>query len=236
MDMHETKHISEVCKMLDTTSRTIRYYEQLGLIHSTRETPSAPRRLDAENIEQLRRILFLRKIGLSLDEIAIVCREKRDAAELIRSKSVAFSAEITALMERVKLLEYVIEAAEKNEDIYALDLQRESEKLDASHLKTAEIIVDLLLSRRFSEIIPYLIPELRENLTPEFMELSWNRFMEPCGAYITVIKRKTEGTTVKYFLQFEKTGIMIIIPFKGEMLGGLLFKYWNETKRSSEYV
>ncbi len=73
--MQETKHISEVCKLLGTTSRTIRYYEQLGLIHSTRETPSAPRRLDADNIEQLRRILFLRKIGLSLDEITTVCRE-----------------------------------------------------------------------------------------------------------------------------------------------------------------
>ena len=42
-------------------------------------------------------------------------------------------------MERVKLLERVIEAAEKHEDIYALDLQRESEELDASHLKTAEL-------------------------------------------------------------------------------------------------
>ena len=229
--MYETKHISEVCKLLDTTSRTIRYYEQLGLIRSTRETPSAPRRLDAENIEQLRRILFLRKIGLSLDEIMIVCREKKDAAELIRSKSVALAAEITTLMERVKLLERVIEAAEKNEDIYTLDLQRESEKLDASHLKTAEIIVDLMLSRRFSEISPYIRPELREHLTPEFMEKSWERFIVPCGAFVAMVKRETEGIIVKYFLRFEKIGAMIVIPFKGEMLGGLFLKYWNEKEQ-----
>ena len=231
MDMHETKHISEVCKMLDTTSRTIRYYEQLGLIYSTRETPSAPRRLDAENIEQLRRILFLRKIGLSLDEIAIVCREKKDAAELIRSKSVVLSGQISALMERVKLLKRVIEAAEKNEDIYALDLQRESEKLDASHLRTAEIIVNLLLSRRFAEITPYLQPEVREHLTPELIENAWAKFMEMCGAYVAVIKRETEGVIVKYYLQFEKNGIMIVIPFDGEMPAGLLLKCWNEKEQ-----
>ena len=234
--MHETKHISEVCKLLNTTSRRIRYYEQLGLIHSTRETPSAPRRLDAENIEQLRRILFLRKIGLSMDEITIICREKQDAAELIRSKSVALSAEITALMERIKLLERVIEAAEKNEDIYALDLQRESEELDASHLKTAEIIADLMLSRRFAEISPYIRPDLREYLTPEFIEKSWDRFIEPCGAFVAIVKRETEGIIVRYYLQFEKIGAVIAIAFKGEMLGGLLMKYWNGTKRSIKYV
>ena len=231
MDMHETKHISEVCKLLGTTSRTIRYYEQFGLIHSTRETPSAPRRLDAENIEQLRRILFLRQIGLSLDEITVVCSGKKDAAELIRSKSVAFAAEITALMERVKLLERVSEAAEKNEDIYALDLQKESEKLDASHLKTAETVVNLMLSSRFAEIVPYIRPELREHLTPEFMKQSMERFLEPCGAFVAKVKRKTEGTIVNYYLQYEKVGAMIIIPFKGEMLGGLWLKYWNERKQ-----
>ena len=228
MNMHETKHISEVCKLLDTTSRTIRYYEQLGLIHSTRETPSAPRRLDAENIEQLRRILFLRKIGLSLDEIATVCREKKDAAELIRSKSVALSAEITALMERIKLLERVIEAAEKHEDIYALDLQKESDQLDTSHLQTAEIIADLLLSRRFAEITPYLLPETREILTPKVIETAWDRFTEACGAFIAKIKRRTEGITVRYYLKFERSGVVIVLPFKGEMPGGLLLQYWNE--------
>ena len=233
--MDETKHISEVCKLLKTTSRTIRYYEQLGLIHSTRETPSAPRRLDAENIEQLRRILFLRQIGLSLDEITVVCREKQDAAELIRSKSVAFSAEITALLERIKLLERVIEAAEKHEDIYALDLHKESEMLDASHLKTAEIIVNLMLSRRFREILPYLRPELREHLTPEYLEKTWDRFTEPCGAYIAAVKRETEGSIVNYYLQFEKIGVMIVIPFEGELLGGLLVKYWND-KEQKKYV
>ena len=233
MDMHEAKHISEVCKLLDTTSRTIRYYEQLGLIHSTRETPSAPRRLDAENIEQLRRILFLRKIGLSLDEITVVFREKTDAAELIRSKSIALSAEITALMERIKLLERVMEAAEKNEDIYALDLQRESEELDASHLKTAEIIAELMLSRRFAEIIPYLRPELREHLTPAYIEQSWERFTEPCGAFVARVKRETEGAIVRYYLQFEKVGAVIVIPFKGEMLGGLFLQYWNEKEQGT---
>ena len=231
MNMNNTKHISEVCKLLGTTSRTIRYYEQLGLIHSSRETPSAPRRLDAENIELLRRILFLRKIGLSLDEITVVLREKKDAAELIRSKSVAFSAEITALMERIKLLERVIEASENNGDIYALDLQKEAENLDTSHLKTADMIVGLLLSRRFAEITPYLQPEIREHLTPEIIEKAWDRFTQPCGAYVADLKRETEGIFVKCYLQFEKTVVMIVIPFSGEMLSGLLMKYWNEKEQ-----
>ena len=70
MHMQEFITINEVCKMLGTTSRTIRYYEQCGLLRTTRTVKSAPRRLDSESIERLRKILFLRKLGLSLDEIA----------------------------------------------------------------------------------------------------------------------------------------------------------------------
>ena len=56
--------------MLDMTPRTIRYYEERGLVKTVRESKTAQRRLDKDNIERLRNIRFLRMIGLSLDEIS----------------------------------------------------------------------------------------------------------------------------------------------------------------------
>ena len=122
--MNDTKHISEVCKLLHTTSRTIRYYEQLGLIRTSRETPTAPRRLDSENMEKLRKILFLRQIGLTLDEISEIVRSGADAAEVLRSKEKEIFAEIAALKQRIRLLERVTKAAETGGDIYALEMEQ----------------------------------------------------------------------------------------------------------------
>ena len=61
--MSELKCIKEVCKMLDMTPRTIWYYEQRGLVKTVRESKTALRRLDADNIERLRKIRFLRRLG-----------------------------------------------------------------------------------------------------------------------------------------------------------------------------
>ncbi|MBP5377944.1 MAG: MerR family transcriptional regulator [Ruminococcus sp.] len=119
--MSELKYINEVCKMLDTTSRTIRYYEQLGLIKTVRGSKTAPRQLDSEMIERLRKILFLRKLGLGLDDIAEVIDSDEKATELIIRKKAAMKAEINELVERVNLLTEVMAAAEQGENIYATE-------------------------------------------------------------------------------------------------------------------
>ena len=72
MNMYDMKSITAVCRLLGITSRTIRYYEQLGLIKTVRKSNTAPRQLDMETIERLRKICFLRKLGMGLDEIAEV--------------------------------------------------------------------------------------------------------------------------------------------------------------------
>lgn len=61
--------INEVCKMLSTTSRTLRFYEQKGIISST-SVPFQPRRqYDAEQIEHIKKVLVLRSLGLPIAKI-----------------------------------------------------------------------------------------------------------------------------------------------------------------------
>ncbi|MBP0967413.1 MAG: MerR family transcriptional regulator [Oscillospiraceae bacterium] len=231
--MHETVHISEVCRMLGTTSRTIRYYEQLGLLRTERETPAGARRLNAESIEQLRRILFLRKVGLSLDEITAVCRDHQDAAQLIRSKADSLRSEINALLSRIQLLRMVISAAEQNTDIYAMDLQKESERLDERNLETAEHCTDLLLAEKFTEVQAMLLPELRKRISPEYLETSWHHFRAPCGKFVSIDRRYTEGVFVKTILRYEKKSIVVVMTFSGELLSGLMFD-WKEKEEQND--
>ena len=226
--MDETRHISEVCKELNTTSRTIRYYEQLGLISTVRGSRNAPRRLDEQNTAQLRKILFLRKIGLSLDEIQDIVKNGLDVAELLRTKSAEFKAEIAALHSRIRLLEKVTSTAEKGGDIYAVALDASPAQEDAEHCRIAAECIRLLLEHRFSEIPAFVAPKLRPAFSEELLSISWHEFTEPCGAFIETGAQTVEGYLVKNHLYFEKMGAVITIAFGEDGIKGIMSNYLKE--------
>ena len=98
INMSILRSINEVRNTLDMTSRTIRYYEQRGLIKTVRDSKTAPRKLDDDNIERLKKIRFLRRIGLSLDEIAEIIDSDNSTSEMIFRKSMEFKAKRKRLL------------------------------------------------------------------------------------------------------------------------------------------
>jgi DNA-binding transcriptional MerR regulator len=65
--------IGEIAKLTNLTTRTIRYYEELGLL-GTRENRSLGqlRLFDNDDIERLKKIQMLKDLGLTLEEISQV--------------------------------------------------------------------------------------------------------------------------------------------------------------------
>jgi DNA-binding transcriptional MerR regulator len=62
--------IGEAAELIGTTTRTLRYYEQLGLVRPTRQSSTAQRRYGADELDRLRQIRELQTLlGLDLDEI-----------------------------------------------------------------------------------------------------------------------------------------------------------------------
>jgi len=79
--------IGEVARRAGTTARTIRYYEELGLLASPPERGTGAHRLYAEaDLERLEQILRLKDLlGLSLDELRDVI-EAEDARGALRQE------------------------------------------------------------------------------------------------------------------------------------------------------
>ena len=66
----ETLSIGEAAEACGTTTRTLRYYEEIGLISSSRPTATSQRRYTTSELERIRRIRDLQLLlGLELDEI-----------------------------------------------------------------------------------------------------------------------------------------------------------------------
>jgi DNA-binding transcriptional MerR regulator len=61
--------IGEVCDQLGLSARTLRYYEELGLLPGVRRRAGGRRVYGADEIERLRFIQRLKALGLSLAEI-----------------------------------------------------------------------------------------------------------------------------------------------------------------------
>jgi len=79
--------IGEVARRAGTTPRTIRYYEELGLLPATPERDAGSHRLyGEEEIERLEQILRLKDLlGLSLEELRDVI-EAEDARGALRQE------------------------------------------------------------------------------------------------------------------------------------------------------
>jgi MerR family transcriptional regulator, repressor of the yfmOP operon len=62
--------IGEVAAAAGVSTRTLRYYQELGLLSPSGHTPGGARRYSSVDVERLRRILELRDLlGFNLDEI-----------------------------------------------------------------------------------------------------------------------------------------------------------------------
>ncbi|OSP08923.1 MerR family transcriptional regulator [Microbacterium sp. LEMMJ01] len=64
--------IQEIARLAGTTSRTLRHYDDIGLLPRSRIAPNGYRHYDAAALVRLQRILLLRELGLGLPQIAEV--------------------------------------------------------------------------------------------------------------------------------------------------------------------
>ncbi|WP_216828655.1 MerR family DNA-binding protein [Alkalihalobacterium elongatum] len=112
MERKDKYSISEIASMFDITSRTIRYYEQVGLLKSEeREGPTQQRYFTDSERRRLKLILRGKRQGFKLEEI-------KEMIDLYESNP-------TGEKEKQRILQYADEKiAEITEKIHELEVMR----------------------------------------------------------------------------------------------------------------
>ena len=64
-----TYSILELSKMAGVTTRTLRFYDQKGLLSPRRQDSSGYRVYDSDDVDKLQVILFYRELGIQLSDI-----------------------------------------------------------------------------------------------------------------------------------------------------------------------
>ncbi len=105
------RKIRDLVQQYEITTRTLRYYEEIGLLWSERQPDSAYRQYDAAAVRRLEQILLLRRMQLSVKEIQAIfaSREMHVAVETFARKLASIEREMDALAELRETVEAFLE-------------------------------------------------------------------------------------------------------------------------------
>lgn len=99
--------INDVVDSFGVSSRTLRYYEEMGLLWSSHPDNKAQRYYNADALERLKQIIILRKLQIPIKDIITVFKSE-DMTALIQvfvDKLESLDTEITALSELRRLVD-----------------------------------------------------------------------------------------------------------------------------------
>ena len=99
--MNELFKIKDVTGKYDISARTLRYYEDMGLITSIRSDDYAYRMYDDAAVQQLEQILILRKLNISIKDIRRIFNTSGSEVvlEVLGKKVEAIDEEVSLLHE-----------------------------------------------------------------------------------------------------------------------------------------
>ncbi|WP_125613918.1 MerR family transcriptional regulator [Specibacter cremeus] len=108
--------IHEIARLAGTTSRTLRHYDDVGLLAPSRIGHNGYRYYDRGSLVRLQRILLLRDLGLGLPAIGEVLANERDVAAALRAHVAWLRQERDRLARQIASVERTIESVNEGGD------------------------------------------------------------------------------------------------------------------------
>lgn len=161
MNQKQLYDITQLCKMLGTTSRTLRFYEEKGIIQSTTVGTSARRQYTEEQLSLIKNVLVLRTLGLSVKSITELQTKGADLKEAVLSKRAEIYASIESRVREINLLNEALSALESGKNIFSEDWQHPL-TLNTTEKDIAKICTDAILNDDTNVLYEYISPRLSE--------------------------------------------------------------------------
>jgi DNA-binding transcriptional MerR regulator len=180
MKMSNLTKIRDVSGKYDVTARTLRYYEAMGLLTSTRNEDAAYRMYDENAVKRLEQILILRKLNISIKDIQRIFNADRSdvVLEVLGKKVQNIDDEVALLHELKNIVQDFIREIEKinfsdNSDIKLLydkakDIETQFVSVDyigkPSNINRLIEITDKL-DKKIPDVMIVRIPQFRAATT-----------------------------------------------------------------------
>lgn len=218
--------ISEVCEILNITSRTLRFYEEKGLIKSTKVI-SNRRKYSVKQVELIKKILVLRTLGLSVSKIKEIQAGDSDLRQSIIEHKSKILATIVTKSKEIKLLDEALNTLEHNGNIFCSAVNNED--LSAQN-STISFITDNFISGNY-RIVFEKFSEVLQAYTPlSAFERIVKDTLSPLGKFLcleSVEKDASQNNVFYSYLKYEKLGLRIKFVMYENVVHGFWLAYYE---------
>ena len=111
--------IQDIAREAGTTSRTLRYYGEIGLLPASRVGSNGYRYYDRDALIRLQRILLLRELGLGLSAIAEVLDDQQEASPALRTHLELLEQEKHRIQRQITSVRTTLHKIERGEELMA---------------------------------------------------------------------------------------------------------------------
>ena len=238
--MDETKliDISEICEQFSISSRTLRFYEEEGIIESTRVEGSAHRKYSLEQIARIREVLTLRAIGISVKEIREYLLGNTSLNEVVHLRKAEIMASIESKTREIELLNQTLMAMDDGEDIFEAAAMIETpkkrdaknrenedtEKVTAQRMEIVRKCAEWIIQDHLEKLYPYFSQQLREYMPEAAFRATWRDCITGAGKFQRLGETSLSNESEKVLLQrfhFEKVTVQMKFVFHNLIIHGI---------------
>ena len=232
MNQKQLYDITQVCKMLGTTSRTLRFYEEKGIIQSTTVGTSARRQYTEEQLSLIKNVLVLRTLGLSVKSITELQTKGADLKEAVLSKRAEIYASIESRVREINLLNEALSALESGKNIFSEDWQHPL-TWNTTEKDIAKICTDAILNDDTNLLYEYISPRLSEYMPKDIYHVVRKDTFAPLGDFVSIDKTVADErfpNRLYSFVRYSNLGLKVTYVFHDEKIDGFWLGYYNVEK------
>lgn len=221
--------ITDVCKMLGATSRTLRFYEEKGIIQSTTTGTSSRRQYTEDQLSLIKNVLVLRALGLSVKAISELQTKESDLKEAVLSKRAEIYASIESRVREINLLNEALSALESGKNIFSEDWQHSSD-LNTEEIEIARLCTDAILNGDDNILYDYLSPRLAQYMPKDVYCVVRKDTLAPLGDFVSIDKTVADdrfSNKLYCFVRYSKLGLKITYVFHGGKIDGFWLGYYD---------
>lgn len=228
-DQQQLYDIAKVCQMLGTTSRTLRFYQEKGIIESTTIPFSTRRQYTVEQVEKIRNVLALRALGLSVKTIGELQKHDTDLKTALLLRKAQMIAAIRAKQNEIHTLNEALaslagsQAGCEGSVLASLDMPT-GEVLK----EIARVCADAVLQGKTEELYTHLSPRLIAYMPRAVYERVRQDTLAPLGQLVSLdgIVNDPQHAYVFYaFATYEYLNLCIKMVFCHDLIEGLWLTY-----------
>lgn len=231
--MEKLYDITEVCKLLSVTSRTLRFWEEKGIIESSQKPFSTRRQYTYEQVEAIRKVAVLRSLGISIQKIAEWQRAGADIRAIIDERRSEVLSVINRKTREYEKLTGAYMALSDGGDIFgsAEELSMPADEI----LSIAKECTKAFLEGELSVCMEFFSEKMRSYMPLPVFEKVRKDILSPLGAYKGECRLdgdKNNSSIVYAHLNFEKMELLVKYVFGKSCIHGLWFNYYGEDASS----